>query len=75
MSEVTLIGIDLGKHVFHLHTQDRGGHAKGNPEAIDPPDKQLSKLHHRYGGLRRIALPRACASTRPLCEANRSPVC
>lgn len=26
MSEVTLIGIDLGKHVYHLHAQDRGGH-------------------------------------------------
>ena len=26
MSEVTLIGIDLGKYVFHLHAQDRGGH-------------------------------------------------
>ncbi|MFM0049336.1 hypothetical protein [Caballeronia grimmiae] len=25
MNEVTLIGIDLGKHVFHLHAQ----HAKG----------------------------------------------
>lgn len=31
----------------------------------------FSKLHHRFGGLRRIALPHACASTRPLCEANR----
>ncbi|MBP0640253.1 transposase [Cupriavidus sp. AcVe19-6a] len=26
MCEVALIGIDLGKHVFHLHAQDRGGH-------------------------------------------------
>ncbi len=45
--------------------------AEGNPEAIDPLNEQLSKLHHRFGGLRRIALPHACASTRPLCEANR----
>jgi hypothetical protein len=26
MNEVTLIGIDLGKHVFHLHVQDAKGH-------------------------------------------------
>jgi transposase len=26
MNEVTLIGIDLGKHVFHLHAQDAKGH-------------------------------------------------
>jgi len=25
MSDVTLIGIDLGKHNFHLHGQDRAG--------------------------------------------------
>ncbi|ANS45402.1 IS110 family transposase [Serratia inhibens] len=27
MQNVTLIGIDLGKHSFHLHGQDRSGHA------------------------------------------------
>lgn len=27
MDEVTLIGIDLGKHVFHIHGQDAKGHA------------------------------------------------
>ena len=27
MQDVTLIGIDLGKHTFHLHAQDRAGHA------------------------------------------------
>lgn len=27
MEDVTLIGIDLGKHSFHLHGQDRRGHA------------------------------------------------
>lgn len=27
MNEVTLIGIDLGKHVFHVHGQDAKGHA------------------------------------------------
>lgn len=27
MQDVTLIGIDLGKHTFHLHAQDRTGHA------------------------------------------------
>ena len=26
MNEVTLIGIDLGKHIFHLHAQDAKGH-------------------------------------------------
>lgn len=26
MSDVTLIGIDLGKHSFHLHGQDKAGH-------------------------------------------------
>ncbi|TDY45334.1 hypothetical protein BX592_1141 [Paraburkholderia rhizosphaerae] len=26
MNEVTLIGIDLGKHVFHLRAQDAKGH-------------------------------------------------
>lgn len=26
MSNVTLIGIDLGKHCFHLHGQDKAGH-------------------------------------------------
>lgn len=26
MNEVSLIGIDLGKHVFHLHAQDAKGH-------------------------------------------------
>lgn len=26
MNEITLIGIDLGKHVFHLHAQDAKGH-------------------------------------------------
>lgn len=26
MCEVTLIGMDLGKHVFPLHAQDRGRH-------------------------------------------------
>lgn len=26
MNEITLIGIDLGKHVFHLHGQDVKGH-------------------------------------------------
>ncbi|AOK59167.1 IS110 family transposase [Burkholderia ubonensis] len=26
MNEITLIGIDLGKHVFHLHAQDVKGH-------------------------------------------------
>ena len=26
MNEITLIGIDLGKHVFHLHAQDTKGH-------------------------------------------------
>lgn len=25
MSDVTLIGIDLGKHSFHLHGQDKAG--------------------------------------------------
>lgn len=25
MNEVTLIGVDLGKHVFHLHAQDAKG--------------------------------------------------
>lgn len=25
MNEVTLIGIDLGKHVFHLHARDAKG--------------------------------------------------
>lgn len=28
MHDVTLIGIDLGKHVFHLHGQDRTGNAR-----------------------------------------------
>jgi len=27
MDTVTLIGIDLGKHAFHLHAQDRRGQA------------------------------------------------
>lgn len=27
MNEVTLIGIDLAKHVFHVHGQDAKGHA------------------------------------------------
>lgn len=27
MQDVTLIGIDLGKHAFHLHGQDRAGKA------------------------------------------------
>jgi len=27
MQEVTLVGIDLGKHSFHLHGQDRHGKA------------------------------------------------
>ena len=27
MQSVTLIGIDLGKHSFHLHGQDRAGQA------------------------------------------------
>ena len=27
MQEVTLVGIDLGKHSFHLHGQDRHGNA------------------------------------------------
>lgn len=26
MNEVTLIGIDMGKHVFRLHAQDAKGH-------------------------------------------------
>jgi transposase len=25
MEEVTLVGVDLGKHSFHLHAQDRKG--------------------------------------------------
>jgi hypothetical protein len=29
MEDVTLIGIDLGKHSFHVHGQDR--HGKGLP--------------------------------------------
>ena len=36
MNEVTLIGIDLGKHVFHLHAQ----HAKGH----DVFRKRLARL-------------------------------
>lgn len=27
MENVTLIGIDLGKHAFHVHCQDRFGNA------------------------------------------------
>lgn len=27
MEEATLVGIDLGKHTFHLHGQDRHGQA------------------------------------------------
>lgn len=27
MQNVTLVGIDLGKHTFHLHDQDRQGKA------------------------------------------------
>ncbi|CAI1779064.1 Uncharacterised protein [Serratia quinivorans] len=27
MQNVTLIGIDLGKHSFHVHAQDKSGHA------------------------------------------------
>jgi hypothetical protein len=33
MQDITLIGIDLGKHSFHVHGQDRLGH-RGAPHQL-----------------------------------------
>jgi hypothetical protein len=26
MENIALLGIDLGKHIFHVHAQDKAGH-------------------------------------------------
>lgn len=50
MSDVTLIGIDLGKHSFHLHGQDKA------QSRVRSPDRKRSltlpmiwKLHKELG--------------------------
>ena len=37
MEDVTLVGIDLGKHSFHLHGQDRHGKAVFRKKIITQP--------------------------------------
>ncbi|HFF6148130.1 TPA: IS110 family transposase, partial [Shigella flexneri] len=41
MQNITLIGIDLGKHSFHIHCQDKSGKAllrkKDTPRIFCPP--------------------------------------
>jgi hypothetical protein len=59
MQDVTLVGIDLGKHSFHLHGQDRHGKAVfrkkvSRKQLIE--FRHLSRLHGRHGSLRRRPL-------------------
>jgi hypothetical protein len=49
MEDVRLVGIDLGKHSFHLHGQDRNGKAVFH--------KKLSRKQHVEFSPRCIAVP------------------
>jgi predicted NBD/HSP70 family sugar kinase len=61
MSTVTLIGIDIGKHNFHLHAQDKSGKEILRKKVLTTADdgilSQSSNLYGGNGGLRRRALP------------------
>ncbi|UIF88040.1 hypothetical protein KAF44_22620 (plasmid) [Cupriavidus necator] len=51
MSEATLIGIVLVKHVFHLHAKDRGAGnlaQEGNAQAVVLSDRHFPALHARH---------------------------
>lgn len=60
MSTVTLIGIDLGKHSFHLHGQDAVRQDDVSQEVLAPGSVQVTGQHTAQhsgdGGLRRRAL-------------------
>jgi len=59
MDDVTLVGIDLGKHSFHLHGQDVKGNAvfrkKMSRKQLTEFFGNIPCLYRRYGGLRRFA--------------------
>nr|WP_321818674.1 MULTISPECIES: hypothetical protein [unclassified Paraburkholderia] len=48
MNEVTLIGIDLGKHVFHLRAQDAKGNEVLRKKVFS--DATVSALQQSEGG-------------------------
>src|SRR5437868_2579469 len=61
MNDVTLIGIDLGKHVFHVHGRDAKGHA------IFRKKLPRSHLLSFFSNLKAIAVVmKACAADRQL---------
>lgn len=49
MQDVTLIGIDLGKHSFHVHGQDRQGKARyaRSSTASSCSNSSLPSMHAR----------------------------
>lgn len=65
MSTVALVGIDLGKHSFHLHGQDKAGREvfrkKTTRQQMMRLLGKLPQLHGGDGGLRRSAFH--CAPT------------
>ncbi|SAL52359.1 transposase [Caballeronia concitans] len=61
MNDVTLVGIDLGKHSFHLHGQDRHGcrfPQKTTAQTAHAFLQQFSTLHRCHGSMRRSPLHR-----------------
>lgn len=58
MGDVTLAGIDLGKHTFHLHGQDKKANALFRKKLNRKQKFEFSRfpcLHGSDGGLRRRA--------------------
>ncbi|MBB5405960.1 transposase [Paraburkholderia sp. JPY162] len=59
MDHATLVGIDLGKHSFHLHGQDRNGKAvfrkKLGRKQLVEFFATYAGLHRRHGSVRRLS--------------------
>ncbi|EFM3377660.1 hypothetical protein HP449_004148 [Escherichia coli] len=54
MQNITLIGIDLGKHSFHIHCQDKSGKGKRLARTVlifTESSEQLSRATDRVPGL------------------------
>ena len=59
MNEVTLMGVDLGKHVFHVHGQDAKGHARCSARS-----SRASQLLPFFSNLKAVTVAmEACAGS------------
>lgn len=76
MNAITLVGIDIGKHSFHLHGQDAIGHAllrkKFTRAASAASPREFTRVHRCHGIVRRRAL---AGATDPGAGARRQIDC